>query len=127
MKVEFKQTEKSLVPNKPSFYFIEAEDKEKYWMLGELYMCDVDYILDDVLPNIEKIRNGEKYWDPYQSPTCGAFDTFEFGYDATLIDFGKDKSIISYGFGEGNIEVPSEEIYDFIKAWGKELLKWKNA
>jgi hypothetical protein len=125
MKIEFRQSEQSIIPFKPSFHFLEDEYKEKYWMLGELYMCDVEYILDDVLPNIEKIWNGEKYWDEYRSPTYGAFDSYEFGYDATLIDFGKEKSVISYGFGDGEIEVPSEDIYTLMQEWGKHLVEWK--
>jgi hypothetical protein len=126
MKIEFRQSDKSIIPNKPSFYFLDDEYKEKYWMLGELYMCDADYILNDVLPNIEKIWSGEKHWDEYRSPTYGAFDTYEFGYDATLIDFGKEKSVISYGYDDGEIEVPSEEIYTLMKEWGEHLKRWKN-
>jgi hypothetical protein len=126
MRIEFRQSDKSIIPNKPSFYFLDDEYKEKYWMLGELYMCDADYVLNDVIPNIEKIWSGEKYWDEYRSPTYGAFDTYEFGYDATLIDFGKEKSIISYGYGDGEIEVPSEEIYTLMKEWGEHLKRWKN-
>jgi hypothetical protein len=128
MKIEFRQSEKSITPYKPSFYFLEDEYKEKYWMLGELYMCDAEYILNDVLPNIEKIWSGEKVPDvSIRHHTIKLIDTYEFGYDATLIDFGKEKSIISYGFGDGEIEVSSEEIYSLMKEWGEHLLKWKNS
>lgn len=109
--------------NKP---YISLSEENDYWHLNELNSCDTEYILNDVLPNIEKIWNGEKYWDEYRSPTYGAFDTYEFGYDATLIDFGKEKSIISHGFGDGVIEVPSEEIYELMKEWGEHLKNWKN-
>lgn len=108
---------------RPSLYI--EQDQGDLWTLSELNSCDTEYILNDVLPNIEKIWNGGKYWDPYRSPTYGAFDTYEFGYDATLIDFGKEKSVISYGYGEGEIEVPSKEIYQLMKEWGKHLKEWK--
>jgi hypothetical protein len=111
------------INNKP---YISLGEETDYWHLNELNSCDTEYILNDVLPNIKKIWSGEKYWDEYRSPTYGAFDTYEFGYDATLIDFGKEKSIISYGFGDGEIEVPSEEIYTLMKEWGEHLKKWKN-
>lgn len=106
--------------HKPSIHFDNAT-----WWLNELNSCDVEYILEEVLPNIEKIWKGEKYWDPYRSPTYGALDTYEFGFDATLIDFGKKKSIVSYGFGEGSFEIPSEEVYQFMKEWTERLTKWK--
>jgi hypothetical protein len=111
------------INNKP---YISLGEETDYWHLNELNSCDTEYILNDVLPNIEKIWSGEKYWDEYRSPTYGAFDTYEFGYDATLIDFGKEKSIISYGFGDGEIEVPSEDIYTLMKQWGEHLKNWKN-
>ena len=111
------------INNKP---YISLGEETDYWHLNELNSCDTEYILNDVLPNIEKIWSGEKYWDEYRSPTYGAFDTYEFGYDATLIDFGKEKSIISNGFGDGEIEVPSEEIYTLMKEWGEYLKNWKN-
>lgn len=106
--------------HKPSITF-----EDKYWWLNELNSCDVEYILYDVLPNIEKIWKGEKYWDPYRSPTYGALDTYEFGYDATLIDFGRENSTVSYGYGEGILEVPSQDIYHFMREWGDYLIKWK--
>jgi hypothetical protein len=114
-------------PTKNNKPYISLGEENDYWHLNELNSCDVEYILDDVLPNIEKIWNGEKYWDEYRSPTYGAFDTYEFGYDATLIDFGKEKSVISYGFGDGEIEVPSVEIYQLMKEWRDALLKWKKS
>jgi len=113
-------------PTKNNKPYISFSEENNYWHLNELNSCDTEYILNDVLPNIEKIWSGEKYWDEYKSPTYGAFDTYEFGYDATLIDFGKEKSVISYGFGDGELEVPSEEIYIFMKEWGENLKKWKN-
>jgi hypothetical protein len=100
-------------------------EQNEYWWLHELNSCDADYILDDILPNLEEIMKGGKYWDPYRSPYCGYLDYYEFGYDATGIDFYKDKSIITYGYNEGKIEVPSEEIYQFMMEWGKYLREWR--
>ena len=121
--MEYKITFNNTKNNKPGISLGEEND---YWHLNELNSCDTEYILNDVLPNIEKIWNGEKYWDEYRSPTYGAFDTYEFGFDATLIDFGKEISVVSYGFGEGSFEVPSEEIYTIMREWGEHLTNWKN-
>ena len=60
---------------------------EKYFMLHELNRCDADYIIDEVLPNLEKVLSRE-------------LEYYEFGYEATLIDFYKDKAIINYNYGE---------------------------
>lgn len=102
------------------------EFDDQYWMLQELNRCYPDYILSDVLPSIEKVRNGELVQDSTRQDIC-LIDTYEFGYDATIIDFGKEKSIISYGYGEGTIEVASEEIYTLMQEWGKYLREWKNS
>ena len=109
--------------DKPSISFGEGND---YWYFNELNSCNIEYILDDVLPSIESIWKGEKYWDSFRSPTYGPFDSYEFGFDATSIDFGKERSIVSYGFGEGTFEVASEEIYKFMKEWGSYLKSWED-
>lgn len=121
--MEYKITFNNTKNNKPGISLGEEND---YWHLNELNSCDTEYILNDVLPNIEKIWNGEKYWDEYRSPTYGAFDTYEFGFDATLIEFGKEISVVNYGFREGSFEVPSEEIYTLLKEWGEHLMNWEN-
>ncbi|MBK6389619.1 MAG: hypothetical protein KA109_04215 [Saprospiraceae bacterium] len=77
------------------------------------------------MPNLEKIHNGELYWDPYRSTTYGPLDYYTFGYDATLIDFYKDKSIISYSYSDEEVEVPSEEVYQFMKEWSEALRAWR--
>ena len=120
--MKFRITFNSTKNNLPGISFGQEND---YWHLNELNSCDTEYIVNEVLLNLEKIWNGEKYWDPFRSPTYGAFDTYEFGYDATLIDFGKEKSVVSYGFGDGNFEAPSEDIYQLMQEWGKYLRKWK--
>jgi hypothetical protein len=96
----------------------------KFWMLDELNLCGVEYILDDILPNLEKIWRGELVQDPGRLDDF-LIDFYPFGYDATGIDFYKDKSIITYGYDEGKIEVPSEEIYQLMMEWGKYLREWR--
>ncbi len=108
--------------NKP---YLAFDDDNDFWHLHELNACDAEYIIDEVFPNLEKIRNGELYWDPYRSSAYGPYDSFEFGFDATIIDFYKDKSVINYGYWEGKIEVPSEDIFKFMKEWRDELVKWR--
>jgi hypothetical protein len=60
--------------------------ENEYWWLSELNSCDTDYIIYEVLPNLDKVIVGE-------------LSEYEFGYDATIIDFYIDRSIINYGYG----------------------------
>ncbi|SKC81638.1 hypothetical protein [Ohtaekwangia koreensis] len=101
-------------------YTIESSDKNhrpavsfenEYWWLSELNSCDTNYIINDVLPNLDKVMKGE-------------LSEYEFGYDATIIDFHRDKSIISYGYDEGKLEVISSDIYAFMCEWREYLIKW---
>jgi hypothetical protein len=85
---------------------------EKYNMLHELNRCDADYILDEVMPLLEKVRLGE-------------IEYFEFGYEATLIDFCKENAKINYNYGDDQLEIKSQEIYEFMSCWRDELVKWK--
>jgi hypothetical protein len=85
---------------------------EKYDMLHELNRCDADYIIEEVLPNLEKVLAGELV-------------TYEFGYDATLIDFYNNKAIVSYNYGDDALEVESEDVYAFMRAWWERLMEWK--
>jgi hypothetical protein len=113
-------------PNMPCFSFINEEEQKKYWMISDIGMCDADYILDEVLPNLEKIRNGEKYWDTYRSPHYGYYDYYTFGGgELSYIDFYKDNTIITYDDGQHTLEIPSEEIYQFMMEWGKYLDEWR--
>ena len=97
------------------------------WWLSELNSCNPDYILDEVMPNLEKIWIGEKVPDiSIKHHTIKLIDTYEFGYDATLLDFGIKTTVISYGYGDGSIEVPSSEIYQFMKEWAEQLEKWRS-
>lgn len=126
MNVRFENSPSSHPPHKPTFVFIDEEDKTKYWMLGELYMCDRDYILNEVLPNLEKILRGELVQDPTRQDE-NLVDFYEFGYDATIIDFYKDKSTINYGYWEGKIEVSSTELYSLMQEWAYHLKQWNNS
>jgi len=85
---------------------------EKYTMLHELNRCDASYIIDDVMPNLEKVLAGD-------------LDSYEFGYDSTLIDFLKNKAVISYNFGDDNLEIGSGLVYNFMRVWCEYLVKWE--
>ena len=80
--------------------------------LNELNSCDINYIIEEVLPNLTKVMSGE-------------LTEYEFGYDATIIDFGKDKSVINYNYFEDKIEIFSEDLYRFMCEWGDYLIRWK--
>lgn len=67
-----------------------------------------------MLPNLEKVISGE-------------LAEYEFGYDATIIDFYKEKSIINYNYFEDTVDIPSEELYRFMCEWGDYLTNWKLA
>ena len=99
-----------------------------YSIMNEINSCDYDYLIDDVMPNLEKIRQGEllRYPDTDEGKLV---DSYEFGYTATMIDFYKNKSIIDNTWDDDfiKIEVPSEDIYQFMKEWTDKLIKWRNS
>ncbi len=86
---------------------------DKFWMLHEINRCDLKYILDDVLPNIDKVKSG-------------ILETYEFGYDATIIEIKKDKAIINYNYFEDEIEIESFIVNNFMHEWGIYLKKWQS-
>lgn len=108
--------------DKPSIIF-----EEKYSILNELNSCDEDYIIDEVLPILDKIMNFGQYWDPHRSEHYGYLSTYDFGYTAVVIEFGKDKSIIDDTWDDNfnKIEIPSENIYRFMREWRDYLVEWK--
>ena len=122
--VKFISDPLSNIPNKPTFIFLDDVVEKKFWMLGELYACDVEYIIEKVIPNLDKIMKGELVQDPTRQDEY-LVDYYEFGYDATIIDFYKDKCIINYDFWQSKFEAPSEFIYEFMKEWAKHLEYWK--
>ncbi len=98
--------------NMPCFSFLNTNERENFWMLGELVFCDKEYILNNVLPNLEKV-------------VAGISVAYEFGYDATIIEFYTDKAIINYNYFEDKVEIPSKDMYRFMHEWGDYLMKWK--
>ena len=120
-KINFDNHSKQGVKYRPGIDF-----EHNYWWLSELNSCDMEYVLDDILPNLEKIMNGELIQDPSQIQPY-LTDCYSFGYDATIIDFYKDKSVINYNYFEDQIEVPSQDIYQFMMEWGQYLRKWKES
>ncbi len=86
---------------------------DEYSMLQELNRCDADYIIEEVLPNLDKVLAGDLV-------------TYEFGYDATLINFYSNKTIVSYNDGDDALEVDSEDVYNFMRAWCERLVEWEN-
>ena len=86
---------------------------EQYFMLHELNRCDADYIINDVLPNLEKVYSEE-------------LDCYEFGFEATLIDFFIDKAIIHYNYDDDQLEIGSQLIYEVMVCWRNALVDWKN-
>ena len=85
---------------------------EKYFMLHELNRCNPDYIIDEVLPNLEKVLTKD-------------LEYYEFGYEATLIDFNKDKATINYNYGDDQLKIESQAIYEFMLCWRNALVDWE--
>lgn len=85
---------------------------DQYFMLQELNRCDADYIIDEVLPNLEKVLSEE-------------IESYEFGFDATMIDFFIDRAIINYNYGEDQLEIASLPIYEVMLCWRNALVEWK--
>ncbi|MCL5244251.1 hypothetical protein M4I21_00415 [Cellulophaga sp. 20_2_10] len=89
-------------------------------MSGEHYMlCELSLILskeaggsgvtylEEIVSNIELVLSSE-------------IEEYEFGFDSTIIDFKKEKSIINYDYFESEIEVDSVSLYNVINDWLKE-------
>ena len=95
----------------PGFPLLKFTD-DKYFMLQELNRCDADYIIDEVLPNLEKVYSEE-------------VASYEFGYDATMIDFFIDKAIIHYNYDDDQLEIGSQLIYEVMVCWRNALVDWK--
>lgn len=108
--------------HKPGLYIEPGQGD--LWNLSELNSCSPEYILNEVLPNLEKILRGEKVQDPTR-PDEHLVDFYEFGYDATIIDFYRNTSIINYGYWEGKIELNSDVIYTLMQEWGNCLRQWE--
>lgn len=97
-----------------------------YSIMNEINSCDDEYLINEVLPNLEKIKRGEKIRYP-DTNDGQLIDSYEFGYTATMIDFSKEKSIVDNTWDDDfiKIEIPSEEVYQFMREWADKLVKWK--
>ncbi len=94
---------------RPTFSFLNMDESEKYWMLYELQWCDHEYFIHDVILGLEKVNSGE-------------LGSYEFGYDATIIEYKPKESTIYYNFGDNTIQIDSTTIYHFIRDWVNYLL-----
>ena len=95
--------------NKP---YISIEEDTLYWHLIELNSCDVDHIMNDVLPSLAKVMSGE-------------LAEYEFGYDSTIVHFVKGTSVVNYEFFEKSFDVSTAEIFKMMQDWNECLITWK--
>jgi len=120
--LQYKLTQSKL-SDRPSISF-----EGVFVIMNEINSCDDCYLINEVIPNLEKIRRGEliRYPDTNEGQLI---DSYEFGYTATMIDFHKDKSIIDNTWDDNfvKIEVSSEQVYQFMKEWTDKLIEWKNS
>ena len=95
-------------------------------IMNEINSCDEEYLINEVMPNLEKIKKGEliRYPDTDEGQLI---DSYEFGYTATMIEFYKDKSIVDNTWDDEflKIEIESEEVYHFMKEWINKLVEWR--
>lgn len=96
--------------HRPGF---SIEEGDSYWPIVELNSCSTEYIVDEVLPNIKMVLSGE-------------IKVFEFGYDATIVDFNKQISTINYNYFENKIEIESELLFHFLQEWTNQLISWRS-
>ncbi|CAA0166724.1 hypothetical protein [Tenacibaculum maritimum] len=88
-------------------------------MSGEHYMlCELSLILSkkagglglkylqEIIFNLELVLTSE-------------IEEYEFGFDSTIIDFKKEKSIINFNYFEDEIEVDSMPLYQMMNDWLK--------
>lgn len=59
--------------------------------------------------------------DNLSSVLLGQLEEYEFGYDATIIEFRKNQTIINYNYFEDELPIESESIYNLVKDWYEEL------
>jgi hypothetical protein len=91
---------------------------EKYWMLHEFGSIRGSY-LNEVIQEMENVRDGKR-------------ESYSFGFEATGVDVYKvgdkpysGKTFINYDYGEREMEVPFEDIYNLMKDWREYLNKWE--
>jgi len=99
-----------------------------YSIINEINSCDDSYLIEEVMPNLEKIKRGERI--KYPNTNEGQLiDSYEFGYTAIMIDFYKDISIIEDTWDDDfiKLEVNSTEVHQFMKEWVDKIIQWKNS
>jgi len=90
-------------------YSLDISITGKHDMLCELSQImtkggsGLGYIIE-IVDNLEKVMSGK-------------IEEYEFGYDATIIDFEKDIAIINYNYFEDQLEVPAKSIFNLMKDW----------
>jgi len=90
-------------------------------MSGEHYMlCELNLILseqaggsgitylEEIILNMELVLSSK-------------IEEYEFGFDSTIIDFQKEKSIINYDYFESEIEVDSVSLFNMMNEWLKSV------
>lgn len=55
LEAKFYINPKSRFSRYPIFLIFERRGKHKYWMLSELVRCDPKYIINEVIPNLDKV------------------------------------------------------------------------
>ena len=98
-------------------YGLDISLNGKHDMLCELTLLMHDeaggkglQYVQSVIDNLELVLSEDK-------------ECTEFGYDATIIDFFKDKTIINYNYFEDQLEISSSDMYNLMKDWRDALIK----
>ncbi|MBB6460250.1 hypothetical protein [Flammeovirga kamogawensis] len=89
-------------------------------MTGKHYMlCELSLTLSKEAGGLG-VKYLKKIKENIELVLSSKIDVYEFGFDSTIIDFKKEKSIINYNYFRSEIEVDSISLYDVIKDWLKE-------
>lgn len=91
---------------------------------------DLEIWSDELVP-LAEFSNMEKQYvnkivDHLEKVFEGELETFEFGYDATIIDFMRDRSIINYEYFEKQTEISSQIIFQLMRDWRDYLNQFNN-
>ncbi len=91
-------------------------------MSGEHYMlCELNLILSEQaggsgIPYLKEIIFN------MELVLSSKIEEYEFGFDSTIIDFQKEKSIINYDYFENEIEVDSVSLFNMMNDWLKSVI-----
>lgn len=83
----------------PSFVILS----EELLPLAEFANMEKDYV-NKVVKNLDAVLEGK-------------MKVYEFGYDATIIDFKPNRSIVNYEYFEKQKGIDSQKIYQLMKDW----------